>query len=159
MEIEQPSHGNEEKSSQDTFLRDSGYEAFEKDVLMIARLFFMTFTKPQSHSWIDAFEGASVRFGPPFGATIAMAVADVIRSLGQCRTTPFQFINPRCKNCRQRISEEERYLLSAFQATRQNKRSEATAFAMLVCEGNDAGKVIAALKRLSLLFGQGPLAR
>lgn len=159
MDIRQPTPNKETQSAQDTPLKDGGYDVFEKDILVIARLFFMTFTAPQSHSWIDAFEGANARFGPPFGATIAIAIADVIRSLGQCRTTPFQFISPHCLSCRQKISEEERYLLSAFQATRHNRRSDVMTFAMLMCEGNDASKVIAALERLSLLFGQGPLAR
>ena len=157
MDIKPPTYHDNMQRKQSDLLKDSGYDAFEKDTLVIARLFLMTFTKPQSHDWISAFEGATARFGPPFGATIAMAVSNVIRALGQSRTTPFQFINPHCPCCRNKICDEERYLLSALQATRRNRRSEARTFAMLVCEGNDAEKLIVALEQLSLILGEGPL--
>jgi len=157
MDIRQPSHDGLAQPKQSNLLKDSGYDDFEKDTLVIARLFLMTFTKPQSHDWISAFESATARFGPPFGATIAMAISNVIRALGQCRTTSFQFINPHCSCCRAKICDEERYLLSALQATRQNRRSEARTFAMLVCEGNNAEKLITSLEQLSLILGEGPL--
>lgn len=157
MDIRQPENHDNTQRKQQVLLEGSGFDAFEKDALAIARLFLMTFTKPQSHDWIAAFEGAAARFGPSFGAPIAMAVCNVVRALGQCRTTPFQFINPHCPCCRNTICDEERYLLSALQATRRNRRSEASMFAMLVCEGNDADRLVNALEQLSLILGEGPL--
>lgn len=154
--IDQIQHAHLAKN--DLPLETCGFDSFELTVLGVARRFFVTFSHPDSHCWMEAFEEAERSFPPPFGATLALAVMRSIRMLRQARTTTFTFAHPDCPICDQTITQEERYLISILQAVRKNRRSEALTNAMLVCEGADPEQLVQAFEVLCVIIGEGPLA-
>ncbi|MEM1276474.1 MAG: hypothetical protein AAGH74_08100 [Pseudomonadota bacterium] len=142
----------------DLSLDTCGFDSFELTVLGVARRFFVTFSNPESHCWMDAFEEAEQSFPPPFGATLALAVMRTIRVLRQARTTTFTFAHPDCPICERTITQEERYLISILRAVRKGRKSEAMTHALLVCEGGDPEQLVHAFEVLCVIIGEGPLA-
>ena len=136
-----------------TQLADLNFDLFEVQTLEIARYFFYAFAEPESEAWIEAFRRAEMTFPAPFGATIANAILIALNDMGAARTRPFSFVNPGCKNCGKRITDEERYLLSALQNTRRGHRSTAETACLLLCEGGDSSALIASLERIAIITG------
>ncbi|MEM6933225.1 MAG: hypothetical protein AAF526_06490 [Pseudomonadota bacterium] len=139
-------------------LKDCGFDGFELAVLEVSRRFFAAFAHPEEHGWMDAFEQAEQMFPPPFGATLALAVSRTIRVLRSTRTTPFEYAHPSCQFCDKIITQEERYLISILRAVRKERASEAVTHALLVCEGGEPERLVAAFEALCVIIGEGPLA-
>ncbi|MEM0924031.1 MAG: hypothetical protein AAGF44_05900 [Pseudomonadota bacterium] len=150
--------GNVLPAKNDLPLSACGFDAFEIAVLEVARRFFITFSRPESHGWVEAFETAERKLSPPFGATLAVAVMRAIQVLRGARSTTFNFIPPDCPICSRTITQEERYLISILKAVRKRRRSEAMTHALLVCEGSDPEALVIAFETLCVLIGEGPLA-
>lgn len=142
----------------DLLIESCGFDSFERAVLGISRRFFATFSEPEAHGWMEAFEEAERVFPPPFGATLALAVMRAIRVLRQSRRTVFNFAHPDCAICDLTITQEERYLISTLRSVRRSQRSEALTYALLVCEGCDPEQLVQAFEVLCVIIGEGPLA-
>lgn len=150
--------GHMHLAKRDLPLDECSFDGFELAVLEVARQFFAAYANPDEHRWMDAFEQAELKFPPPFGATLALAVMRAIRVLRTSRTTAFEFVEPNCEICRQTITQEERYLISILKAVRKERRSEAMTHALLVCEGADPERLVLAFEALCIIIGEGPLA-
>lgn len=134
----------------DCFVSDCGFDRFEQSVLDISRRFFSTLAKPESHQWMEAFEVSEHVLPPPFGATLGLAVLRCVRTMRTSRTTCFSFINANCRICSQSITQEERHFISILRAMRRGQRSDAMAFATMVCEGQDPGALVASFEQLCI---------
>lgn len=132
---------------------DLQLDPFEEQFLDIARRFIIALAFPESLAWVDAFRRAETAFPPPFGATIASAILIAIREMQLSRFHPgsarvaLHTVEP------QRISEEERHLMRAFQSVRRHKHSDAHAHAILLCEGGDCHAFLSALERVAIITG------
>lgn len=126
---------------------------FEDQVLAIARHFFQAFASPASQAWIDAFGKAEREFPAPFGATIAHAVSIVINEVRVSRRRPFQFERPGTLAAAHGMTDTERYFVLVLHHIRRADRAAARAHALLLCEGNDASRVLAAFERLAIITG------
>ncbi|MEM7547775.1 MAG: hypothetical protein AAF367_19790 [Pseudomonadota bacterium] len=134
--------GDCDNHAHDDYVATCGFDSFETDVLDVARFFFLTFSAPPGHSWIDAFALGEERFGRMMGATMTHSVLHAVQTIRRNRRNPLTFINPCCAVCAKRITQEERYFITTLHSLRRNQRSEAQMFAMMVCEGQGAADLV-----------------
>ena len=141
-------------SSRDTVLVDEmSFDEFEISILKIARFFFEALDKPNSQIWKLAFLKAESFFPIPFGASIAHAISIAIDSMCFARTQSFSYFANTHPEAHLQITNEEKYFLKAFQSIRQNKKSSAETFGLLVCEGSEINGFLATLERLAMITG------
>ncbi len=129
------------------------FDEFEKQVLQIARMFFVTFHVPNSQMWMEAFQFAEHEFPAPFGATLANAILIYVESMRRVRANSFNYHDPHCPGCSQQLTDEERYLISVIHHLRQGEMGQAQLNAMLLCEGRDSSKMLEAARRMLLIIG------
>lgn len=128
-------------------------DAFERDVLKIARYFFEAFSCPAGHAWVDAFGEAERTFPIPFGATIAHAVLIAINAVRASRKRTFMFERPASVPGVFSLTDNERYFIRILHDIRRGDRASARSHALYLCEGNDASRVLAAVERLAIITG------
>lgn len=128
-------------------------DVFEKSFLGIARDIIASFDRPQSHCWMTAFLEAERVFPAPFGATIAHAIAVSVDALRAGRTRAFSYFPNGAPLGDISMTQEERYLLMTLRGLRRCEPATARANALLVCEGSDPARLLAALERLCLITG------
>ncbi|MEM1312959.1 MAG: hypothetical protein AAGI51_00280 [Pseudomonadota bacterium] len=145
-------------SDHDRHLDECGFDGFELTTLDVARRFFASFARPETHGWIAAFEAAERAYPAPFGATIAMALVRALDVMRQLRRSPFDFVTADCPVCAGTITQEERHLIATLAAARRGRRSEAMAHATMLCEGERPEALVASFETLAVLLGEGPLA-
>jgi hypothetical protein len=143
----------------------SQLDSFERDVLRVARYFFETFARAESHAWIMAFREAERAFPAPFGASIAHAVLIAINELRASRQRTFQFERPESAFAAHSLTDNERYFILTLHYIRRGNWASARAQALYLCEGNDGSGVLKAFERLAIITGDvedlhfnGPLA-
>lgn len=135
-------------------LDQTAYDQFERDVLQIARMFFLSFHRAESHAWVNAFYTAEKRFNAPYGATIANAILMVVNTMRAARVGGFSYRDPNCETCREYITDEERYLIGTLHDVRQRNRSGAKMNAMLLCQGEDDQAFMDSISRLAVIAGE-----
>lgn len=133
-------------------LDQTPFDQIERDVLQMARMYFLSFHKPESQAWVNAFYSAEQRFGMPYGATIGNAVLMAVNSMRSARSAGFSYRDPKCPTCREFITNEERYFVSALHDIRQRNRSGAKMNAMLLCQGADDQQFLDCMGRLAVLI-------
>lgn len=134
-------------------LDQTPFDQFERDFLQIARMFFLSFHRAESHAWVNAFYSAEKRFNAPYGATIANAILMVVNTMRAARGSGFSYRDPNCETCREYITDEERYLIGTLHDVRQRNRSGARMNAMLLCQGEDDQAFMDAISRLAIIAG------
>lgn len=132
---------------------DLSLDAVDRAVLDIARYFFHNFAKPESQAWIEGFATADRLFPAPYGATLGHAVLSMVLELGRSRTDVFDYLAPDSPEAQSALTDEEKYFVSAFKATRARNRTGAETHAMLLCQGNGTAAFLSACSRLSFLLG------
>jgi hypothetical protein len=130
-----------------------GMDEFEVTFLSVARHLFANFHAPENHCWMDAFMEAERSFPPPFGATIAHAIAYIVEAMRCTRHSMFSYIRNDDASADLAITREERYLVQVLRAMRSGAHTQARTQAMLLCDGGDTGKLLAAIERLCLITG------
>lgn len=134
--------------------RDSmAMSTFETAFLDVARHLFETYENPQSQCWMTAFLKAEQVFDPPFGATIAHAIAITIKAVSSERLRGFSYYRSTSPIAARAVTDEERYLVLALRAIREHDHSAARLNALLICEGGDSSPLLAALERIAVITG------
>lgn len=127
--------------------------AFEAAFLDVARHIFETLETPQTQCWMTAFMKAEQVFEPPFGATIAHAIALTVQEISAERLRVFAYYKSGSPVAARALTDEERYLVLALRAMREHQHSTARLNALLICEGGDNSGLLAALERISIITG------
>lgn len=121
------------------------YAPAERAVLTIARHYFASFAAPPSQGWVSAIATGLAQFGEVRGAGIAVAVLGVVQTMRRSRQSAFLFNAADCPGCSARVTGHERLLMSALRACLRGNPEAARAHATLLCEGNEAGALVAML--------------
>ena len=135
------------------YLDQTSFDAFECDILQIARLFFKAFDRPESFTWINAFYFAELKFHAPYGATIANAVLMSINAMRIVRGSGFNYLESNCQTCIKYITAEERYFIGTLHNIRLKRRSAVKLNAMLLCQGSVDIGFTEAMGRLAVISG------
>lgn len=134
-----------------------GLDPAERALLGIARLMFQTFSPADVGDWIAALTRAEAAFGPAQGAMIFARLARLLQCMRQSRRSVFLFNNPACPGCAAIVTEHERRLMLALVAARQGQAARAAIEVMMLCEGNEIDRVLAALDDLAIAMMGAPL--
>lgn len=132
-----------------TPLADLPFDADERQVLRIARMFFRSFAAPESQSWLAGVGAALERFDHRSAPHIYVATLGAVQSMRQARRSVFCFNDPCCKHCAKSVTDSERLFLGGLRAMRDEAPDRAAALATILCEGNDCGPWLVALKTLA----------
>ncbi|QBF30461.1 hypothetical protein [Thalassococcus sp. S3] len=125
-------------------------------VLTTARFFFLSFSEPQSAGWLTAILSAETMFQRPDAALLTRQVLIVLQEMRQSRRSTFRFSNPRCTCCADIVTHDERHLIDTIRASRALDRSRAFSSAMLLCEGQEVGRVLTAAEALATSLRAAP---
>lgn len=139
-------------------LDEHPFDSFEKNVLRLARLFFLSFHYPQQQAWISAFEFADSEFGQNTGPQIAKSILDMVNAMRATRRSGFSYCDPHCKECSAFMTREERYLISTVHQFRRGQSITAQMNVMLLCEGGDGIQLINRIMYL-VQFSNVPAAK
>jgi hypothetical protein len=137
------------RRSPGTPLADLPFDADERQVLRIARMFFRSFAVPESQSWIGGVGAALNRFDHVTAPHVYVATLGAVQSMRQARRSVFRFNDPCCAACAAAVTEHERLFLSALRAMRDDATNRAAALATILCEDNACGPWLAALRVLA----------
>jgi hypothetical protein len=129
-------------------LEDHPFDLFERDVLTVSRLFFMSFHHPQGFSWMTAFKFGDSAFGTSAGPTVTKSILEVVNAMRETRGSGFSYCDPHCKQCRAFMTREERYLIAIVHQLRRGQTAAAQMNAMLLCEGADDTQLIHRMTQL-----------
>ncbi|KJZ18572.1 hypothetical protein [Loktanella sp. S4079] len=130
------------------FRKDADFDEIESQLLTVMRLYFQAFAAPESHAWIGAMDWAEAQFGPTQGPIIAARVLAALMGVRRTRQSVFRFSSPTCPDCAAIVTEHERRFMAAVCAVRRGQVGAAQTELMMLCEGNDTGRTIDALKAL-----------
>ncbi|MEM6387139.1 MAG: hypothetical protein AAF718_12975 [Pseudomonadota bacterium] len=144
------------RSKGDMTLAALNADAIDFAFLTAARYFFVSFSEADTTAWLSAvLESESFFPGPEHAETMRRALG-VVHEMRVTRKSTFCFSNPRCPGCSAIVTNDERHLLQMVQYLRAGQISRASSSAMLLCEGNDATRVIAAARNFAALFLHEP---
>ncbi len=146
-------------AGKDLLLKDAGFDIVECRLLTISRYFLVSYTKPQTLAWETAFDLSCADFGERDGPAVGLSVVNMLRAMRESRKTMFSFNNPRCPECGRRITDCERHLIASIKAARNRKSADARMEVLILCEGFDTGRVIAAINSLVALLPPVKAAR
>ncbi|MEM8824471.1 MAG: hypothetical protein AAGF30_12735 [Pseudomonadota bacterium] len=136
-------------SGNSTPLSQLPFDGDEQQVLRIARMFFRSFAVPDSQAWIGGVGAALERFDHLAAPHIYVATLGAVQSMRQARRSVFCFNDPCCEDCARSVTDSERLFLGGLRAMRDQAPDRAAAFATILCEGNDCGPWLVALKTLA----------
>lgn len=146
MTHSQTSHGSHGPDK--PLVSAQGYDATEGHVLDLARIFFVSFARPETQLWMKAFARAERIFGAPVGATLAQSVLRMLNAMRAARPHTFNYTDPHCPECSARMTAEEKYLMDTLRDLRRGNMATARLSALLLCEGNDPENVLTAARML-----------
>ncbi|WP_353475619.1 hypothetical protein PVT71_23805 (plasmid) [Salipiger sp. H15] len=126
-------------------------------VLMIARYFFQSFAHPGTEGWVRAISGAEQVMGREAGPQVVCAVLRAVQQMRSARRNHFHFSNPDCPGCAARLCGHERLFLNVFRSVRRGRMADAEAHAMMLCEGNPAEGLVAAMADLCVALPTAPV--
>ncbi|MEO1025568.1 MAG: hypothetical protein AAFX07_08425 [Pseudomonadota bacterium] len=127
-------------------------DAIDFAFLTAARYFFVSFSEPNSNAWLTAILGSESFFPDAAHAETMRRALAVVHEMRTSRTSMFHFSNPRCPSCSAIVTDDERHLLQMVQFARRGQNSRMASSAMLLCEGNDAERVLAAARDFAAIF-------
>lgn len=142
------SHGTDSRGREKPLVDAQGYDATEKHVLDLARIFFVSFARPETQIWMKAFARAERVFGAPVGATLAQSVLRMLNAMRAARPHTFNYTDPQCPACSAYMTAEEKYLMDTLREQRRGHTATARLSALLLCEGNDPENVLIAVRLL-----------
>lgn len=151
-------HSTDAKGRPKALLADQGYDADAQNILKIARIFFVAFDQPETQLWMQAYRYAETVYPAPMGATVAQAALNMLNEMRIIRPHTFNYTDPRCAECSDYLTPEERYLMESFGQIRRGARAAAQLNAMMLCEGKDPDKFMDAAERLSVALQAAKMA-
>jgi hypothetical protein len=125
------------------------FDADERQVLHIARTFFRSFAMPETQAWIGGVGAALRGFDHAAAPHIYVATLGAVQAMRQSRRSVFRFNDPCCPDCADRATDGERLFLGGLRAMRDGAPERAAALATILCEGNDGGPWLIALRTLA----------
>ncbi|MEM7711200.1 MAG: hypothetical protein AAF264_10715 [Pseudomonadota bacterium] len=137
------------KSGKSTPLADLPFDADERQVLRIARMVFRSFAMPESQAWIGGVGAALERFDHSHAPHLFVATLGAVQSMRRARQSVFSFNDPCCADCAGSVTDPERLFLGGLRAMRDDAPDRAAALATILCEGNDSGPWLLALRTLA----------
>lgn len=135
-----PQNGNVARGAKGlpkALVADQNYDRIERYTLETARIFFVAFTDPKTQFWMHAYRYCESAYTAPKGATIAQATLNMLNAMRAARPHTFNYTDPRCRDCSECMTAEERYLMESFRHLRNNRYGPAHMSALLLCEGQD----------------------
>lgn len=132
----------------------SEFDAFDREVLMVARHFFECHQHPESQAWKGAFSHAELAFPAPFGATIAHAISALVDALIAARTRSFTYLPVESLQAQDAMTREEQYFLLTLHDIRTHRASRARTHAMLLCEGGDCEQLLFVARSIAIITGE-----
>ncbi|MEM9434635.1 MAG: hypothetical protein AAGA12_12000 [Pseudomonadota bacterium] len=130
-------------------------DPFERAFLTIARHFISNFEEPSDQCWMQAFLESERVFPPPFGATIAHAIAIILTCVRDHRQSAFSYFRVGDPLADMAMTKEERYLILTLRGTRFQQKTMAQTNALLLCEGDGSSALLEAVARLCIITGDG----
>jgi hypothetical protein len=127
---------------------DLGYDEIDQQILALLRHYFSSFAAPERQAWVSAIAAALRDFGETRGPEIAVGALSAVQAMRRARRSTFRFNSPGCPNCARHVTDHERLLMTVLRETARDRPEAAAAHATLLCEGNDAGRLTAALETL-----------
>jgi len=124
------------KRNQYAKVSDANFSDNEIAFLEIARLFFLSFSTPNTHAWEHAIHHGKLRYGECKGQLFALGVLEVINEMRRSRKHIFKFSNPTCPCCINKLSDHERLLMDIISLRRTQNHTAANISALILCEGN-----------------------
>lgn len=109
----------------------------QTNALSIMRCYFLSYTNPRSCAWELGMETAVRAYGSERGPNVAWACLKCVQEMRVSRKTTFNFCNPFCKCCRQRLTQHEQYLVESIDHASQGAVGSLSLTAMMLCEGNE----------------------
>lgn len=140
------------RSKGETPISALNVDAIDYAFLTAARYFFVSFSDANSNAWLSAILGSESFFPDASHAETMRCVLAVVHEMRTARKSMFHFSNPRCAGCSAIVTDDERHLLQMVQHARKGQNSRMVSSAMLLCEGNDAERVIAAAREFANIF-------
>lgn len=128
------------------------YDRIERYTLETARIFFIAFSEPDTQFWMYAYRYCESAYGAIKGPAIAQATLDMLNAMRTTRPHTFNYTDPRCRDCSEFMTPEERYLMESFRHLRTENKGTAQMNALLLCEGKDPTEFQDAAIRLVKLF-------
>ena len=132
----------------------SDFDAFDRDVLTVARHLFECHQYPEPQAWKFAFRHAELAFPPPFGATIAHAVSAMVDALSAVRSRTFAYLPVHHLQAGEAMTQEENYLLLTLHDIRTHRATRARTHAMLLCEGGDCDRLLFVARSIAIITGE-----
>ena len=131
----------------DCLLADSGYRGDEIALLDVIRHILLCFADPLAGHQERALAVAAKYF-PGAGEDICVEILTMVRALRDRRFSPFDFSFPHCPICRMQLTPCERQLMEMLRATRWREGASARTYALMLCEGGDGTRLVAAAREL-----------
>jgi hypothetical protein len=128
---------------------DLGWTDTDRALLTVARHYFAAFAAPGPESWPVAIAAALASFGERQGPGIAVAVLATIQTMRRLRRSVFRFNRADCPRCADFATGHERLLIGALRAASAGRRDAALALVTLLCEGEDATRLVDVLDSLA----------
>lgn len=121
-------------------------------VLQATRFFFTTFSAADPNAWVSAFLSADRFFPGSDSAETMRRVLVFVEEMRRARRSLFRYSNPRCEGCAGIVTYDERLLISVVQYLRARQHSKAASSALLLCEGEQHERFLAAGHALAQMF-------
>jgi len=112
----------------------------------------MSYAEPASLAWEGAVEICERDFGTERGPAIALTVMKCLKTLRMVRTGGFNFINPACPCCREKLSDHELAFMRLLAAERARDGIARQTQLLVLCEGADATALLGHIERLACLM-------
>ncbi len=107
----------------------------ELGALFIMRCYFASYASANCTLWEKGMDAAVLVFGQSKGPRIAWLCLKVVRTMRTSRRSIFQFCNPFCTCCKNRLTRNEAHLMACIRAIRCGESGKLHLSAILVCEG------------------------
>lgn len=134
--------------ARDTTLCAYGFDAVELSFLSLCRRVFEAVAGGNPQGWAAARATATGAYGPGCAEAVLNATLEVVDAMRRLRGTAFNYRKDGCACCRNRVTPEERLLVSTYHNLRRGKRSRAYVQAMLLVEGQEPAALLVALEML-----------
>lgn len=125
----------------------------ESAILSLARAIFHSFARGHADGYRHVSAKADRLFPARCVREITVELLETIDAMRKARRSCFNYSNPDCSHCAQRLTAEERLFVSVFGALSRGEVSAAHVHALLLCEGNETGPFLARMYRVARCVG------
>lgn len=136
---------------------NAGFDGRDLVLLTVMRRFLLAYADPSKPYWETAMDFSVASFGHAWGPGMAYSIMDVLRKMREARRTVFAFMSPCCASCAAKTTDCERLLLQTISSMRRGDHARARMDALILCEGHDTDRFLAAVSRLVAKPALNPL--